>query len=327
MKYTNTTRIDLPLAVWLASPGGYDLTYDPNVISATSLLNPLKELVLTHRMYSTDVKSSQIDLDDVVASRLGTAVHDAAEHAWKDPELFRESMQALGHKDDTIDRFKVNPTVINDNDIPVYIEQRNSKEVLGMTISGKFDFVVDGTLVDLKTTKTYTWEKGTNNEKYQMQGSIYRWLNPDLVTSPIMVIQYAFTDWLPQYTKKPAYPNHRVMSKKFPLLPINHVQGFIEQKIQAYKNALDDDQGALPRCTPKELWQDVSEWAYHKNPQSDRATRLYPTQGDAYTHLQKDGNVGVVKERKAPVKYCKYCKARPICLQAEGYINEGLLKA
>jgi len=323
--YTNKTNIDLPLAVWLASPGGYDLTYDPNVISATTLLNPIKSLVLTQRMYAKDVKGSQVDLDDVVASRLGTAVHEAAERAWDDPELFRASMEALGHSDKTIDRFKVNPTELKDGDIPIYIEQRRSKEVSGMIISGKFDFVVDGTLVDIKTTKTYSWVKGTNNEKYQMQGSLYRWLNPDIVTAPVMVIQYAFTDWLPHYTPKPEYPDHRVMSKKFPLLPLNYVQGYVEAKLQQYRELLDEDQDAMPRCTKKELWQDDSEWAYHKTPGSSRATRLYKTQADALTHLQKDGGFGAIVERKAPVKFCKYCKARPICLQAEGYINEGLL--
>lgn len=322
--YTNNTNIDLPLAVWLASSGGYDLTYDPNVLSATTLLNPLKSLILTHRAHEKGLVGSN-DLDDQVASRVGSAVHDAAEQVWTNPVAFWEAMEALGYSTETIEHFKINPEVIHEGDIPVFIERRREKAVKGMIVSGKFDFVVDGTLLDIKTTKTYSWKTGSNNEKYQMQGSIYRWLNPEIITAPLMKIQYAFTDWLPQYAKDEKYPNHRVMSKEFPLLPIGHVEQFINNKIQSYKDLLDEDQENLPICTPKELWQDPSEWAYFKNPAAKRATRVYNLQSDAAIHFSKDGNVGRIEERKKPVKFCKYCKARPLCLQAEGYAIEGLL--
>ncbi len=83
MKYTNNTGINLSLAMWLATDT-YDHCDDPMQISATTLLKPVKVIVLSRRLAKSGV-TKEADLSTMVPSRLGTAIHDAIERAWTPP--------------------------------------------------------------------------------------------------------------------------------------------------------------------------------------------------------------------------------------------------
>ena len=150
MNYTNTSNIALPLAVFLATDH-YD--YVPNVISATSLLKPARQLILADRLSSED---NLVELSDMVSSRMGTAIHTAIEQAWLNPT---KALKSLGYSDDIIQRIKVNPETVEENDIPVYMEKRSFKKVGNHTISGKFDFVAEGKVHDFKSTSTFKYLK------------------------------------------------------------------------------------------------------------------------------------------------------------------------
>jgi hypothetical protein len=105
-------------------------------------------------------------------------------------------MTELGIPQHVIDKIRVNPDTPGDDPrFDVYLEQRSKKTVGKWTISGKFDFVHEGRVKDIKTTKTYNWIKGSNDEKYMIQGSIYRWLNPEIITDDFVDIMMIFTDW------------------------------------------------------------------------------------------------------------------------------------
>jgi hypothetical protein len=81
--YTNTADIGLAMAVWLAHDeysSGANEHEGQNVISATGLLKPIRQLVLSNRVPPSD---RQVDVSDFIASRLGHAIHDSIEHAWK----------------------------------------------------------------------------------------------------------------------------------------------------------------------------------------------------------------------------------------------------
>ena len=143
MKYTNNHNIPLPLAVFLAT-NHYD--YVPNTISATSLLKPVRQLILADRLSSED---NLVELSDMVSSRMGTAIHTAIEQAWLNPT---KALKSLGYSDDIIQRIKVNPETVEENDIPVYMEKRSFKKIGTHTISGKFDFVAESKVHDFKST-------------------------------------------------------------------------------------------------------------------------------------------------------------------------------
>lgn len=327
MPYTNYTNIPLVLAVWLAANDGYDLKRSANVVSATSLMKPIKSLILGNRVHESETEERVVDVSDLVASRLGTAVHTAAEVAWLYSRDF--ALRELGYPDKVIDKIRLNPTEPGENpQLDIYLEQRANKAIGKWVVSGKFDFVEDGRVKDIKTTKTYNWIKGSNDEKYAIQGSIYRWLNPEIITDDYVDILMVFTDWSPLKAQiDKAYPQANILVRTLPLRSIAETERWIISRLAELELNWDSHQDRMPACTPEEIWMDPAKYAYYKNPKSQRATKLYDTPQEANAHKARDGVPGSkVVERKSEPKYCKYCEGRQICLQAEGYIADGLLK-
>lgn len=326
MPYTNYNNIPLVLAVWLAANDGYDLKKAPHVISATSLMKPTKSLILSERVAESNEEPT-IDVADLVASRLGTAVHTAAEVAW----LYSRDvgMRNMGIPQKVIDQIRLNPDEpSNDPQFDIYLEQRTSKAVGKWVISGKFDFVENGRVKDIKTTKTYNWIKGSNDEKYRIQGSIYRWLNPDIITDDFVDILMIFTDWTPlkAMTDKD-YPKSNIMVRTLPLMSIEETDRWVKNQLARIEQYEGKHQNEMPACTPEEIWMDPPKYAYYKNPKGAKATRVYDTPQEANAHKARDGVPGSkVVKREAEPKFCKFCDGRSICLQAEGYIAEGILK-
>lgn len=315
MNYTNNHNIPLPLAVFLATDH-YD--YEPNTISTTALLRPLRQLVLGQRLQAKD---NVVDIADMVSSRMGTAIHTAIELAWQNPT---RALKLLGYDDKTIQRIKINPSQVNKNDIAVYMEKRSYKELLGFKISGKFDFVAEGKVQDFKSTSVYNYLNQSNAEKYILQGSIYRWLNPDIIHKDELVIHYIFTDWSKaESLRNPNYPQARVLSQKYPLLSLEQTQRYIEDKLSDILAYQDSPETDIPFCTDEELWRKPTVYKYYKNPDSIKSTKNFDNQTDAYARYNDDGCVGIVKEIKGQVSACKYCPAFMLCSQKDTLIANG----
>ena len=323
--FTNQHGLALPTALFLASDS-YD--YMAGVVSATSLMKPVRQRVLKERV-PADLKA--IDIVDLVKSRLGTAIHDSIEKAWVDPTRRELALRSLGYSPKLIERIVVNPEPedIKPDSIPVYLEIRSFKEVNGRRVSGKFDFVADGAVRDFKSTGTFTWVKDTKTEDYRKQLSIYRWLNPDIITSDVGTIDFFFTDWQAFRTSDPAYPSHPVMSKQIGLLSLDDTQQYVEEKLAEFDRYRDADENTIPSCTPSELWQREATWKYYKDPLAHatgkRSTKNFDNPGDAHSLAAKTGS-GVVIEVQGEVVACKYCDAYSACSQKDQLIAQGLLK-
>lgn len=314
MNYTNNHKIPLALAVFLATDH-YD--YEPNTISTTALLKPLRQIILGQRLVKED---NIVDLSDMVSSRMGTAIHTAIEQAWTNPT---KALKQLGYDDKTIERIKVNPTNPSKSDIAVYMEQRSYKEVLGFTLSGKFDFVANGQVQDFKSTSVYNYLNQSNKDKYIQQGSIYRWLNPKIITSDTMLIHYIFTDWnKTESVRNNNYPKARVLSQSYPLMDLEATDNFVKDKLKRILVYQDTPEPELPFCTDSELWRKPTVWKYYKNPDSTRSTKNFDNPNQAYALLAEQG-VGVVKEIKGQVVACKYCPAFMLCSQKDLLIATG----
>ena len=314
MNYTNTSNIPLPLAVFLATDH-YD--YVPNVISATSLLKPVRQLILADRLSSED---NLVELSDMVSSRMGTAIHTAIEQAWLNPT---KALKSLGYSDDIIQRIKVNPETVEGNDIPVYMEKRSFKKVGNHTISGKFDFVAEGKVHDFKSTSVYGYLNQSNANKYILQGSLYRWLNPDIITKDEMLIHYIFTDWSKaESLRNSDYPKARVHSQKYNLLGLDEIEQFVKDKLELYDSMKHQQEKDILYCSNEELWRKPTVWKYYKNANATRATKNFDNPSEAYA-LQQTNGVGEVREVKGTVSACKYCPAFLLCSQKDELINSG----
>lgn len=316
MRYTNNTNIPLPMAVWLLNDE-YDYIDMPNYVSATSLLKPIRSLILSKRVPWED---KEVDLSRFVAARLGNAIHDSVEKAWVTKG--KELLMRLGFPEAQAEKVIVNPTgkqlkEIKDI-IPIYMEQRQIKTFRGYNIGGKFDLVMNGHLYDFKSTSVYSYTKGNNDENYALQGSIYRWLNPDIITEDVLNIQFVFTDWQSFQAKtNPEYPQTRIVGKQFPLLSMRETENYIISRlklIEKYKDASQDD---IPECTPEELWQSAPQYKYYNNPlkTDGRSTRNFDNKEEADEFMK--GKPGVLKTILGEPKRCGYCDAYDICKQRE----------
>lgn len=322
-RYTNNEDISLALAVWLMHDD-YDYDGRTNVISATSLIKPIRQLVLAYQNRDAD---KSIDISGLVSSRMGSAIHAVAEQAWTDPENVVNALKAL-NMSSIIPRVNINPEdgELKPDDIPVYVEQRHEKEVGDIIISGKYDLVLDGRLSDYKSTSVWTYIYDSNAAKYAQQGSIYRWLASDRITEDHMDIQYIFTDWSSANAlRDSSYPQKRVMTKSYPLWSLEKTEEYIVNKLHTLKELADVPQDALPLCSSEDLWESETKYKYFKNPNGTRATKNFTTLEEANQRMADDGNVGVVKTVRGEAKACRYCDVIDICDQAKLLIADGRL--
>ncbi|WP_027855036.1 hypothetical protein [Marinobacterium litorale] len=324
--YTNLTGIPLSVALWLTTDD-YDYDQRSNHISATTLLKPVRQIVLSARVPPQDAIP---DIASLVPSRMGSAIHGQIEQSWL--KRYKEGLIALGYPQKVVDKVRVNPTpeeAVGDI-IPVYLERRAERHIDGYVVSGKFDFVADGRLEDFKSTGVFTYMSNSNDAKYIKQGSIYRWLNPDIITQDRMAIQFIFTDWSRQRAsieRAKGYPQNRTLEHVLPLDSPAATEAWIRTKlsqITQYQTAPDE---LIPRCTDEDLWRKSPVWKYYKNKDKmSRSTKNFDTQGEANIRLAEDGYTGVVVEVKGKVTACKYCSAFPVCKQKDEYLKSGELE-
>lgn len=319
LKYANVSEVPLSLAVFLATDN-YD--HDSNTISATALIKPIRQIILSDRVPEGE---GIVDLVQMTASRMGSAIHDAIERSWKDNH--QVALAALGYPKKIIERVRINPepAELTPDIIPIYLEQREKKQVGKFLVSGKFDFIGDGRVEDFKTTSAYTAMRGDNDEKYIWQGSIYRWLNPQKITKDSMAIQFLFTDWSKaKAMADPKYPQKRIQQKILPLKSLAETDLFVKNKLAQVEQLWDAPEETLPLCSAEDLWRSEPVFKYYKNPEKTiRSTKNFDTKQEAMIRMAEDGGKGLIKEVPGQVMACKYCNAFSVCSQKDALIASG----
>lgn len=323
-RYANNSNIPLALAVFLATDN-YD--HEDDVISATSLIKPIRQLVLERRLKAMeDYVEPLQDVSSLMASRMGTAIHDGIERCWTNPESAQKALKALGYPERVVSRIRVNPESPEPGTIPVYLEQRAYKMVGKFRLSGKFDFVGEGMVQDFKSTGVYTYIHQTNSDKYILQGSIYRWLNPEIITKDVMQIHFIFTDWNKMDAMRTvSYPQARTVTQKLKLLSYDQTDRYVRSKLRLIDELADAPDDEIPECGDEDLWRSGTVWKYYADEtKTSRATKNFTDRSEAQRHLLAKGK-GIVKEVPGQVKACRYCKAFDICGQKDRLIESGVL--
>lgn len=320
MKVTNLNNVPLALAVWLLQDN-YDYVHEEKYISATSLMRPIRQIILPDRIPEGERQIP--DVLDNVSRALGHSLHDSLERAWLD--RYSKPLELLGYPDEVISRIKVNPPdeELKADTIPIYLEQRAIREFMGYHIGGKFDMVAEGIVQDFKSTSAFTWLYGSRDDEHALQGSIYRWLNPKKITSDFIRINYIFTDWQKASAKtNPNYPQQRVLSKDIPLLSIAETERWIREKIQAIEKYGSVPEINIPFCTDDELWMSSPAYKYFADPSkvSGRSTKNFDSLQEANQFKAEKGK-GVVITVPGSPKRCAYCAAFQVCSQKDRYIH------
>jgi len=321
MQITNDFGLSLSVAAWLVDDS-YDHNHDPNTFSTTELLKSTRQIVLSKRIKSKD---TVMDVSSLIASTIGNAIHDGINSTWM--QHYVQALHKLGHSAKIIDKIRINPKPeeVVPGIIPIYAEQRTHKILGKYTVSGKYDFIGNGKLEDFKSTTTFTYVKKSNDLKFQLQGSIYRWLNPEIITDPEMLIQYIFLDWSKNKVTKD-YPPSRILAYPIQLLPIKETEIWLANKLIAIEENMNIKEPKLPECTAEELWRSASVFAYYKNPQkTTRSSGNFNTYHEAHAKLVADGSVGTIIERTGQVRACAYCNGYDLCTQKDAYLADGSL--
>jgi len=324
MKITNQHDISLPLAVWLLHDE-YDYVNDKKYISVTTLMKPLKQIILSKRV---DTSTFTMDIMDLVAPSMGSGLHGSIEKAWM--EGHSKALLKLGYPESVVKRVVINPTEADfkniEHLIPVYLEQRGVREIGGWKVGGKFDLVTDGMLQDVKSTSTFKWTSTSGDNDYKMQGSLYRWIHPEKITEDFIRINFIFTDFMKALAGKPdsSYPPHRVMHRDYTLMSVADTEAWVARKLSLLDKYWDAPESAIPECTDEELWKSDQQYKYFSDPEkakdpSARSTRNFTELMDARKWLAEKGK-GTIVTIPGEVKRCGYCSAASICKQRERYI-------
>ncbi len=335
MRITNNTGINLPLAVWLLHD-----TYDyvrgvENYSSATTLMKPLRQIVLPKRIPPAEQHQ---DTEDFISRKLGHAIHDSIEKAWV--EGHERSMQLMGYPQEVIDRVKINPTDeerrASNEMIPVYLEQRELREIVvdgvTYTIGGKFDLVADGIVQDFKSTSAWSFAKDTKDDGYRLQMSIYRWLDAGRevrrITEDYGKINFIFTDWSKAMARSNAssgYPDQRVKTKDIGLASVAEIEAWLTDKLRLIAKHMDSPESELPECTDEELWRSAPVFKYFGDPAKAqvpgaRSTKNFDDMMSARAFMAEKGGKGIIITQPGEVKACAYCPAFDACTQKDRYL-------
>ena len=312
-RFTNNQNIPLPLAVWLTYHE-YDFRGGKNRISATSLLKSTRQFILSSRVPLSERVN---DIADFISSKMGSAFHDSIERAWENG--YKEGLDALGYSQKQIDRVRINPTEPEAGTIPVHLELRGERKIGDWTVSGKFDMSIEGELYDTKSTSVYAYILGSKDQDYIKQGSIYRWIHPDILTGDHIHIQHIFTDYSKAMARQRSdYPPSKLMNYTLPLMSLDETEEFVGNKIKEIEHYFDKPEEELPFCTDKELWRSEASFKYYANPEKmGKATKVFDTLAEANAHLAEKGK-GVVLTFPGQVRACAYCPGFVKCTQKDG---------
>jgi len=227
MKITN--RMNLPEA--LVKAVSVSRHNKPGHLSATTLLNGTKQILLTDRHWDT--------LEDDVADRfwaiIGTAVHNILEHEGKNE----------------------------------FAEEFMLHEVDGVTVTGRIDNfnMAEGTVTDYKTNSV--WKiKFRDFSDWKRQGMIYAWL---LIKNGFKVKTCRFVSLIKDHSKRDAkrdssYPQKPIYVYEFDVTPegLAEIESFVKTKIAEYKLRREMPDDEIPPCTPEERWEKPAKYAVKK---------------------------------------------------------------
>lgn len=325
LQYTNNTGLSLFAQLYLVTD-----YYDKQEagLSVTTLLKPIKQVILGQRVQPGERTP---DVADMIPSANGSAIHDGFERAWKHPKLV-DNLMKLRIPARVAHKVRVNPTpeeVAAGNIIPVYTEIRVKRLVKGVWVSGQFDFIGDGTVEDLKNTSVYKYIT-RDNEAYVLQGSMYRWLNPDKVTKDFMHLTFNFTDWSRKdFNQNPDnYPPARMLTVRYNLLSLAETEAFIVNRVETLMRLKDAKEEDLPPCTDKELWRKANQYRFYSKPENAdkpgaRSTRNFDTEQEALIYQSEKGGTGAIRVKRGLVTACKFCDGFLACKQAQSLIASG----
>jgi len=276
MKITN--RLGLPFG--LVKAVSTERHNAENCVSATTLLQGIKQIILTERHWN----ELEDDVSDRVWAIWGQAVHSLLEHE-------------------------------GEND---FTELEMTHKVGKITVTGRIDNydMKNGIIADYKTSSI--WKVKYNDfAEWEAQGLIYAWL---LKKNGFDAKKCRFIALLKDHSKTEQmrdsqYPPKPVHVYEFDvtLSSLMKIDGFIKDRLREYESFIGLHDDHIPPCTPEERWDKSTTYAVMK-PGRKSAVKLFDIADEANAYAKEKGSAFYVDTRKGESTKCRhYCLCRQFC--------------
>jgi hypothetical protein len=266
--------------------------------SVTDLINPPRVVHLKKR-YGHKVSPP---LDGMVASSLGTAIH----------EYFEKYLDLWCDK----------------HDYDGYVlEEQVQIERQGRRVSGRYDIREGSSLYDLKSIKVWKLIFDPTLVEYHEQQNLYRLLlklDKDVDLDELNIVAI-YKDWQEgNALRDRSYPQHQIIEYSLNLWDLKDTEKFLDTKLAELIRCEDVKDEELPVCSRDERWErhqggETLHYGILKNRKAKRATKvvkggsLDDALGVARTlkGMTKDS---VIEIRYALPRRCqKYCDVNEYC--------------
>jgi hypothetical protein len=201
------------------------------------------------------------------------------------------------------------------------------KETNGWMLSGRFDLLSKGTLIDFKVTSAWSVVDAMAKGKpeWEQQLNVLDFLcrhNPDELTiyqkkiqPKSLAVMGIMRDWsIRQVQKSDNYPKQQVMMIPVRKWSEQEQSDFITARIKTHQNA---ETGTLPLCTAKERWATDNKYAIYKDGRKN-ALRLLDTKEQVKQYLNDNNLIDgkrckVVLRKGEDVRCQSYCPVNQFC--------------
>lgn len=272
MHYTNRNNIPEPVASALIPTydnGGAD-------ISVTSLWKP-PQMVSLVKKHDDEI---YMDIDDNVASFIGTAVHEKIKR--HDPSNLKE--------------------------------MRLFANIEGLTLSGEFDrYTMEAsTILDYKVTSAKAFMNATHREDWENQLNTYAWLMRQHGEEPKALMAIVFIKDFSRLEAKRnlTYPQQQIHVVPLTLWDNDTATQRITQRVLLHRSNTEP-------CTPDEMWMRPGKWAVRKDGRKT-AIKLCSSLSEAESFISTQSDKGKLYVEERPALYLRcdeYCSAAPFCPQ------------
>ena len=266
-------------------------------ISCTELLNSPR-IVQLKRKHWEDIEQ---DASEMVWQLFGSAIHHILEHGKGDNHI---------------------------------IEERLFAEFSGWVLSGAIDLQTvtpDGIEIsDYKTTSA--WAVMNEKSDWTHQLNVYAHLVETVKKIPVtkLSIVAIIRDWSAREAQKEGYPQAPIVTIPIKLWSPEEREQFIQSRLTDHSSAMfeADTEGALPECSPDEMWEKSTTWAIKKEG-GVRAKSVHSSEEEANAALAeaeksaKKNEKFMIEIRPGERTRCKsYCQVSKFCSQYQTYLKE-----
>ena len=260
-------------------------------ISATELINSPKIVTLKKKHWD-DLEQ---DASEMVWALFGSAVHNILEHGRGENHV---------------------------------VEERIHTMIEGWHLSGAIDLqeVHDDGIVIKDYKVTGAWAVMNEKQDWHNQLNIYAWMVRTVKKKPIKGLQIVaiVRDWSARdASNRENYPQSPVAMIDIPLWTDEEQDAYIKERVGLHAEAYFEmnTEGALPDCTPDEMWEKPTTYAI-KKPGAARAKSVHKTLDEAQHALNQVSGYLLEIRQGERTRCASYCQVSKFCNQYKNYLKE-----